>query len=306
MGDRLLTSHLAVVAAERVGESGARRGQRGVAEVGEDLGATCIPGVGHQQRRAGLMQGGERSGPFSGEGQVDCRHWRHDPSLSGPRYDSRECAGRHGREDARQHHLAGCGLSSAPARSGRPTAGESDRRPPRSGFGPQAAQNETQADTRLLSRHEWRCTSTTDRSWRRWRPVWWIASRRSAATRSNAAWWPCRPPGYVTGSPVGSPATSASPPTSAMPYPGRFFAAAVGLDDDEDPWRVERLTWAVLDVLDDGGVDVPGLGTACRRWRRRCGPSRRFTDRAADRRPVRPLRHDTSRDPPPVATRGAW
>ena len=74
VGDRLLTSHLTVVAAERVGESGARRGQRGVAEVGEDLGATWIPGVGHQQRRATLMQGGERSGPFSGEGQVNCRH----------------------------------------------------------------------------------------------------------------------------------------------------------------------------------------------------------------------------------------
>ena len=90
-----------------------------------------------------------------------------------------------------------------------------------------------------------------------------------------------------------------------MPYPGRFFAAAVGLDDDEDPWRVERLTWAVLDVLDDGGVDVPGwvprvVGAAAGR------PVAAVHDRAADRRPVRPLRHDTSRDPPPVATRGAW
>lgn len=46
----------------------------------------------------------------------------------------------------------------------------------------------------------------------------------------------------------------------AMPYPGAFLAAALGLGDEDDPWEVERLTWAVLDVLDGGAVDVPGRG----------------------------------------------
>src|SRR5918999_851171 len=43
-----------------------------------------------------------------------------------------------------------------------------------------------------------------------------------------------------------------------MPFPGRFFAAALGIGPDDDPWNVERLTWAVLDVLDSRAVDVPG------------------------------------------------
>ncbi len=47
-----------------------------------------------------------------------------------------------------------------------------------------------------------------------------------------------------------------------MPFPGRFFADAIGLDDAEDPWSVERLTWAVLDVLEAGVVDVPGWTAA--------------------------------------------
>jgi exodeoxyribonuclease V gamma subunit len=47
-----------------------------------------------------------------------------------------------------------------------------------------------------------------------------------------------------------------------MPFPGRFFAAAIGLDDADDPWSVERLTWAVLEVLEAGVVDVPGWTAA--------------------------------------------
>ena len=47
-----------------------------------------------------------------------------------------------------------------------------------------------------------------------------------------------------------------------MPFPGRFFADAIGLDDADDPWSVERLTWAVLDVLEAGVVDVPGWTAA--------------------------------------------
>ena len=43
-----------------------------------------------------------------------------------------------------------------------------------------------------------------------------------------------------------------------MPFPGGFFAKAIGLDETDDPWNVERVTWAVLDVLDSGVVDVPG------------------------------------------------
>ncbi len=47
-----------------------------------------------------------------------------------------------------------------------------------------------------------------------------------------------------------------------MPFPGRFFAEAIGLDEADDPWSVERLTWAVLEVLDTGVVDVPGWTAA--------------------------------------------
>src|SRR5215217_9359335 len=43
-----------------------------------------------------------------------------------------------------------------------------------------------------------------------------------------------------------------------MPFTGRFLAAALGTPlDTDDPWEVERLTWAVLDVLESGVVDVP-------------------------------------------------
>ena len=63
----------------------------------------------------------------------------------------------------------------------------------------------------------------------------------------------------------------------AMPYPGRFVAAAIGVEDGDDPWSVERLTWAVLDVLDEGAVDVPGW-TAVESGRHGgSGPSHRFT-----------------------------
>ena len=47
-----------------------------------------------------------------------------------------------------------------------------------------------------------------------------------------------------------------------MPFPGRFFAEAIGLDEADDPWTVERSTWAVLDVLESGVVDVPGWTAA--------------------------------------------
>src|SRR5918995_1105368 len=46
----------------------------------------------------------------------------------------------------------------------------------------------------------------------------------------------------------------------AMPFPGRFFATAVGSDEHDDPWDVEQLTWAVLAVLDEEVADVPGWG----------------------------------------------
>jgi exodeoxyribonuclease V gamma subunit len=46
-------------------------------------------------------------------------------------------------------------------------------------------------------------------------------------------------------------------------FPGRFLARALGDhgSDDvlaSDPWRLPRLTWAVLDVLASGAVEVPG------------------------------------------------
>ena len=58
----------------------------------------------------------------------------------------------------------------------------------------------------------------------------------------------------------------------AMPFPGAFFTSAIGIAADDDPWAVERLTWAVLDVLDAGVVEVPGWESASRPG----DPSRRF------------------------------
>ncbi len=50
-----------------------------------------------------------------------------------------------------------------------------------------------------------------------------------------------------------------------FPFPNRFATMALGLVDptrpsavDDDPWAVERLTWAVLEVLARGDVAVPG------------------------------------------------
>jgi exodeoxyribonuclease V gamma subunit len=57
----------------------------------------------------------------------------------------------------------------------------------------------------------------------------------------------------------------------ALPYPASFFAAALGVTTDDDPWTVERLTWAVLDVLESGAVEVPGWQAASVG-----APSRRF------------------------------
>ena len=65
-----------------------------------------------------------------------------------------------------------------------------------------------------------------------------------------------------------------------MPFPGRFLAAALGTPlDAADPWHVERLTWAVLDVLDAGAVDVPGWSRASRPSQsRRFAVARRLAD----------------------------
>ena len=44
-----------------------------------------------------------------------------------------------------------------------------------------------------------------------------------------------------------------------LEFPGCFVARALGRAADEvDPWAVERLTWAVLTVLEAGAVEVPG------------------------------------------------
>ena len=111
----------------------------------------------------------------------------------------------------------------------------------------------------------------------------------------------------------------------AMPFPGRFFADALGLAED-DPWHVERLTWAVLDTLKQGSSTCPA-GTLSptrnrreakaqrrpspgeRREAKRSGGRARGHDEAAvrrrppDRRSLRPLRDDPAGDPPPVAAR---
>ena len=65
-----------------------------------------------------------------------------------------------------------------------------------------------------------------------------------------------------------------------MPFPGRFLAAALGTPlDADDPWSVERLTWAVLDVLESGAVDVPGWSRATRSAQsRRFAVARRLAD----------------------------
>ena len=44
-----------------------------------------------------------------------------------------------------------------------------------------------------------------------------------------------------------------------MVFPGRFTAAAFGIPlAASDAWEIDRLTWAVLQVLDTGAVSVPG------------------------------------------------
>ena len=65
-----------------------------------------------------------------------------------------------------------------------------------------------------------------------------------------------------------------------MPFPGRFLAAALGTPlDADDPWEVDRLAWAVLDVLDSGGVDVPGWrGAPGGPLSRRYATARRIAD----------------------------
>lgn len=57
-----------------------------------------------------------------------------------------------------------------------------------------------------------------------------------------------------------------------MIFPGRFLARALGDtagpdEPDSDPWRLPRLTWAVLEVLSAGSVDVPRpAGTDVDQW----------------------------------------
>ena len=65
-----------------------------------------------------------------------------------------------------------------------------------------------------------------------------------------------------------------------MPFPGRFLGAALGTPlDADDPWEVDRLAWAVLDVLESGGVDVPGWRGAPRGpLSRRYATARRIAD----------------------------
>ena len=70
-----------------------------------------------------------------------------------------------------------------------------------------------------------------------------------------------------------------------LPFPGRFVATALGIGTEGDPWDVERLTWAVLAVLDRGEIEVPGWSPA---GARRYAVARRIADlfdRYASHRP---------------------
>lgn len=47
-----------------------------------------------------------------------------------------------------------------------------------------------------------------------------------------------------------------------MPFPARFVATALGeASDDDDPWSIDRMTWALLDVIERGAASVPGWPT---------------------------------------------
>jgi hypothetical protein len=72
---RFLARHrrLAVAAAEGVGEPRARRGERRIAEPGEDAGRADVPRIRHHERPGPLVQAAERLG-----GLCD----RHSPSLA--------------------------------------------------------------------------------------------------------------------------------------------------------------------------------------------------------------------------------
>ncbi|MFZ4809768.1 MAG: exodeoxyribonuclease V subunit gamma [Ilumatobacteraceae bacterium] len=50
-------------------------------------------------------------------------------------------------------------------------------------------------------------------------------------------------------------------------FPGRFIGRALSRDDGtDDPWSIDRLTWAVLDELTIGGVEVPGPRAGGESW----------------------------------------
>lgn len=50
-----------------------------------------------------------------------------------------------------------------------------------------------------------------------------------------------------------------------MPFPARFVATALGATPDaDDPWAIERVTWAILDVIEGGAASIPGWPTDLR------------------------------------------
>jgi len=65
-----------------------------------------------------------------------------------------------------------------------------------------------------------------------------------------------------------------------FPFPGRFVAEALGSDPSvPDPWQLDPLTWAVLEVLEAGRVAVPGWEGATRpRRSRRFAVARRIAE----------------------------
>ena len=86
-----------------------------------------------------------------------------------------------------------------------------------------------------------------------------------------------------------------------MPFPGGLFAKAIGLDETDDPWNVER--------RHVGRARRPRLW--CRRRSGLAGRRRRQPDlppvrrRQADRRPLRSLRHQPPGDSRAMASRPA-
>lgn len=68
-----------------------------------------------------------------------------------------------------------------------------------------------------------------------------------------------------------------------MVFPHRFIAAALGgYIDDTSPWDLDRLTWAVLQVIESGRVSIPGRRTGSYSTARRIAD---LFDRYANNRP---------------------